>query len=144
MVNIHLDQVKQNCEWLKQYCDSSLKAGCKIDGAPYYTKDDLQTLKEVGVDNILYLRKNEQRQLIKLITNMMEMEVLFEGFCYTLRELQDQNNKLSKEKLDFLNIRAQRILKIADHFPAKINSISMLSYDYAKMNPKELIITNIY
>ena len=47
VINIYLDQLASNTEWLSEYTECMITEGCQIDGAPFYTRDEFQDLKNI-------------------------------------------------------------------------------------------------
>jgi hypothetical protein len=139
-INLHLEEVFENTKWLKKFTVDVVQERQRIDGAPYYTKEQFHNLHKMNTDYIFYLTRREQAHVLGVFANMNEFETLFEGFCKTATELQEKRTQLSRKKADFMRQRSYRIQKLSCCFPKQISSIKELSPNYkAKIKAVELI-----
>jgi hypothetical protein len=105
--------------------------GRLIDGAPIYTKDSLSDITDTRQRCLELLTQSELIKLVKCINCLWEIEVLFDGFCLSLREVQDSRKPLSEEDVFFFQKRASRIHAQIDRIPSMIRSIHELRDDYS-------------
>lgn len=131
VLNVHFRNVKDNQSWLTQALQHAIVPGRLVDGAPMYTKDALADVVDVRLRCLELLTRKELVKLTKCFNCLWEIEVLFAGFCESLRETQDRRETLSEDDVVFFHKRAQRLNAHIDKIPAQIRSISELEDDYA-------------
>jgi hypothetical protein len=131
VLNIHFHNVKDNQTWLSQLLLQTIAEGKLINGAPIYTKDSLSGLTEVRPRCLELLTRSELIKLTKCINCLWETEGLFDGFCLSLREMQDSGKTLTQEDVFFFQKRINRINAHIDRIPSEIRSLSELRDDYA-------------
>src|SRR5690606_19775504 len=141
---VHLEAMHGNHEWLLKFVRHNLKVNETVSGAPFYTKEEFQNLKSINVDHLLYLKKDEQKRITYMLANLMELESLFDGFCCSALEVQNQKCKLPKEKFDFMKSRAERIHALVNLFPKQISKIENLLDVYDSKIPPEALVKGVW
>ena len=143
-ISSHIRGIRDNYNWLSHLMQSSIKIGKKVECGSLYTRDELEEFDSLQEKLFSYLTHREIIKLTKAISAINEVEILFEGFCKSLCELHNAQKKLSKEEVNHLDKRAQRITALINILPAAITSVSDLPDDYSGRIPPTLLAPDIH
>ncbi|MCC7342942.1 MAG: hypothetical protein IT170_17805 [Bryobacterales bacterium] len=136
----HFEDARENQRWLTRVEKDTLQVGRVVDGAPLYSRDELEDLASVRNQCIDLLTQSEMVRLTKCFRSLWEIEVLLEGFCTRLREIQAANQPLEHGAVLHLRKRAERIHALVNLLPGQLHSLRDLPVDYAgRIGARELV-----
>lgn len=130
-LTLHLSNLRDIENWLHQVMQETIRVGSVVERAPYYTRDALESVTCVRERCLELLTKREMVRLTKCIHTLWEAEVLFEGFCLSLREKQEKGAKLDIDTVAHFKKRAMRIQALLNVLPGGVKSFADLPDDYA-------------
>lgn len=136
----HFEGARDNQKWLVRVMSDTLKEGQVVDGAPLYTRDELEDLSSVREKSVELLTRSEMVRLTKCFRSLWEIEALFEGFCCRLREHQGKSQPLDHGSVIHLIKRARRINALIDLLPKQLQSLKDLPEDYAGRIGAEVLV----
>jgi hypothetical protein len=137
---IHFEGARDSQKWLTRVMSDTLKEGQVVDGAPLYTRDELDDLTSVREQSVELLTRREMVRLTKCFRTLWELEALFKGFCRRLREHQDTRQPLDHDSVVHLVKRARRINALIDLLPKQLKSLDDLPEDYAGRIGAEVLV----
>jgi hypothetical protein len=136
----HFEGARDNQKWLVRVMSDTVREGQQVDGAPAYTRDELDDLSSIRAQSIELLTRSETIRLTKCFRALWEIEALFEGFCSWLRDYQKTMQPLDHENAIHLIKRARRINALIDLLPKQLKSLNELPDDYAGRIGAEVLV----
>lgn len=139
-LTLHVNEIKDTQKWLQKAIEDTVRVGAKVDGAPFYTRDSLESLTSVRESCLQLLTQQELVRLTKCIRALLEIEILFEGFCKSLLEMQKKRTRLDTKQVTWMRRRATRITALVELLPTEVKAISHLPEDYSgRISPALLV-----
>lgn len=141
-VNYHLKGVKEAKDYINKFSDRNLIAGQIIDQAAYYTKEEYDIFKNMQKELFIYYGKKKLTKIIRFYKAFWELEVIIDGFMLDVRTWKKDRRTLTKDDVDFMLKRKDRIIKLSDLISkAEIKCINDLPDDYmGRVAPDTLVI----
>lgn len=121
-------EMRDNGKWLARVL-GDLTLGTPGESAPRYTRNDLGDIAKLRETSVELLTQVEMRRVAKCHAALWELEVLFEGFCWSLSE--HQKARQTSVDLRHLQKRGDRIAALIAILPTDFRTIDDLPDDYS-------------
>lgn len=141
-VNYHLKGVKEAKDYINKFFDRNIIEGRVIDNAAYFTKEEYDIFKSMQKELFKYYGEKKLTKIIRFYKAFWELEVIIDGFMLDVRTWKNEKRKLTRDDVDFMLKRKDRIIKLAELITkADIKNINDLPDDYMGRVAPDTLVT---
>jgi len=139
-ITFKIEELSEVKEFLITYFDEMINEKEHIERAPRFTRDELILFKTLLPNMLNYLGNNNLIKLIKFYGTFDEINILIEGLFNDFNFYKDNEKLLTSDNVSSLTRKKDRIIKLIDLVPNKVNTIRNLPDNYyERISPTTLI-----
>ena len=139
-ISFKIEELSECKEFLIKYFDEMINEKEHIVRAPRFTRDELLLFKIFLPSMLTYLGNNNLIRLIKFYGTFDEINILLEGLFNDFNFHKVNEKPLTTDDVSYLIKKKDRIIKLIDLIPKKVNILRNLPDNYIeRISPTSLI-----